>query len=75
MLRAILGLELTPKQLRDIVDLASRYYLLFFQDKKQYAESLFLIAFSKASEAVRFSLTKELVTFFKISRKLGTDNL
>lgn len=75
LLRAILGIELSPKQLRDIVDLASRYYLLFFQDKKQHAESLFLIAFSKASEAVRFSLTNELVTFFKIARKLGAENL
>jgi len=64
-------LELTPKQTHDVLYLASKYYLLFFQDKKQYPELLFTNAFIKASEAVKFSLSKELISFFKIARKLG----
>ena len=59
--------------MRSLVDLACRYYLLFWNDSRQQAEEIFIAAFTKISEAVRFSLTDELLLFFKICEKIGAN--
>jgi len=50
-------MDLKPTQMRLIVDLACRYYLLFWADPKQVAAEIFVKSFEKVTEAVRFSLT------------------
>lgn len=57
LLLNLIKLELKPTQLRLLVDICCRYYLLFWDDPKQTASQLFATVFDKCSEAVRFSLT------------------
>lgn len=61
--------------MRLLIDIACRYYLLFWSDSRQEPIELFVSAFSKATEAVRFSLSDELLLFFKICQKLGAVGL
>lgn len=73
-LRQLLTLELKQNQMRDLLERTCRYYVLFIKDAKQSTE-IFLTAFEKATEAARFSLTDELVLFFKVISKLGDRHL
>jgi|JI9StandDraft_2_1071091.scaffolds.fasta_scaffold446712_2 hypothetical protein len=68
-------MELTSTQSRHLIDIACRYFLLFWTDVRQAASELFLAAFSKCTEAVRFSLTDELLLFFKVCQKLEANSI
>jgi hypothetical protein len=61
--------------MRQIMDIAGRYYLLFWEDSKQVAVELYLQAFRKVVDAVKFSMTDEFLLFFKICTKLGANTL
>lgn len=71
VLKSLLALPLSLPQHRELLDRACRYYLLFWEDRRMAAEQLFLSVFSKTPEAVRFSLSDELVLFFRVAAKLG----
>lgn len=73
-LKHLLTLELKQNQMRELIERACRYYVLFIKDTKQSTE-IFLSAFEKATEAARFSLTDEFVLFFKVISKLGDRHL
>jgi hypothetical protein len=68
-------MELKSNQMRLMIDLVCRYYLLFWNDSRQNAAELFITAFDKITEAVRFSLTDELLLFFRICEKIGATSL
>jgi len=57
LIYTVIKMDLKPTQMRLIVDLACRYYLLFWADPKQVAAEIFVKSFEKVTEAVRFSLT------------------
>jgi hypothetical protein len=74
VLRHLLALPLKQNQMRELLERACRFYLLFWKDHKQSTD-LFLAAFEKATEAARFALTDEFVLFFKVLGKLGDSHL
>ena len=45
LLYAILQLNLKPNQMRILMDIACRYFLLFWSDSKQIAKELFIKTF------------------------------
>ena len=53
------------------MNIACRYFLLFWEDSKQIAKELFFQAFEKVTDPVKFSLTDEILLFFKICSKLN----
>ena len=73
-LKHLLSLDLKQNQMRDLLERACRYYVIFIKDAKQSTE-IFISAFEKATEAARFSLTDEFVLFFKVISKLGDRHL
>lgn len=75
VLSHLITMDLKAAQMRQLIDIACRYYLLFWSDSRQKALELFVASFKKATEAVRFSLTDELLLFFKICQKLGATGL
>lgn len=53
------------------MDVVFRYFYAFHHDKKYSATDVFMRAYNKLSEQVRFALTGEFIVFIRVSQKIG----
>ena len=54
-----------------MLEIVLRYFYCFHYDKKYNSTDIFVEAYHKLDESVRFALADEFVLFFKIARKIG----
>lgn len=67
-------MDLKLNQMKELMELAFRYFYFYHEDNKWGANELFVQVFNKISEPVRIALSDEFILFFRIIKKLGGEN-
>lgn len=57
LMKKLVEMDLKANQMRQLMEKACRYYLLFHKDKKQASFNLFIASFNKSTEATKFSMS------------------
>jgi hypothetical protein len=70
-MKTILLMKLKNSQMKEMMELAIRYFYLFHHEKKMSAANIFVETYHKLTDPVRFALSDEFILFFRIATKIG----
>ena len=73
ILRVLIGSDLEPNQVKDLVLCSFKYYNLFHFEKAHGASQIVIESLKKMETAVRYAISDEITLFITVLRKLGKE--